>query len=149
MTVSIVDGALRKENIWLMGKLKIALLSLLACALGACAKGEGFDSVDANEFEKIIRSGDVQLVDVRRAEEFAEGHIPGALLLDVTREDFRGKAAFALNREKIVAVYCRSGKRSVTAANILVKEGYKVVNLRGGWLEWSAKGKPSERQTPM
>ena len=66
MTVSIVDGASRKENIWLMGKLKIALLSLLACALGACAKGEGFKSVDANEFEKIIRSGDVQIVDVRR-----------------------------------------------------------------------------------
>lgn len=123
-------------------------MGLLASVLGACAKGEGFKSVDAAEFEKIIRSGDVQLVDVRRPVEFAQGHIPGALLLDVTGEDFHGKAVSALNRKKVVAVYCRSGKRSVTAANILVKEGYEVVNLRGGWQEWVANGKPSERTAP-
>lgn len=128
----------------IMGKIKAVLLGLWACVLGACAQEHGFRSVDADEFETIIGAEGVQLVDVRRQEEYAAGHIPGALLLDVTRADFLDKATLALDHKKPVAVYCRSGRRSVTAANILVKKGYKVVNLRGGWLEWSAKGKAAQ-----
>lgn len=122
----------------------MALLSLLDCVLGACAQEEGFQSVDADEFEKIIHSGGMQLVDVRRVDEYAAGHIPGAVLIDVTRDDFLERAIATLDRGKPVAVYCRSGKRSAVAARLLVKNGYRVVNLRGGWLEWSGKDKASE-----
>ena len=47
-----------------------------------------------------------------------------------------------LPKDKTIAVYCRSGKRSLKAARILANEGYEVVNLRGGWLEWTEKCKP-------
>lgn len=133
-----------RENDWLMGKIKMMLSGLLGSVFAARTGNEGFRSVDADEFEKIIREGGVQLVDVRRVDEYAAGHIPGTVLIDVTRDDFLERAIATLDRGKPVAVYCRSGKRSAVAARLLVKNGYRVVNLRGGWLEWSGKGKASE-----
>ncbi len=77
------------------------------------------------------------MVDVRTAEEYNAGHIEGARNIDVQKENFQKEAVASIPKDKMVAVYCRSGKRSLKAAGILAKAGYHVVNLRGGWLEWS------------
>ena len=121
------------------------MLGFLCCVLGACAQTGDIESVSAEEFESVISRGGVTLVDVRRDDEFRAGHIPGSVNVDVSRDGFAARVDSISGAVKTVAVYCRSGKRSMKAAHMLAKRGYRVVNLRGGWLEWAAEGKPRER----
>lgn len=98
-------------------------------------------TVDANKFEGLINSSKVQLVDARTAEEYASGKISGATNIDVKKEDFKQLAEEKLNKDIPVAIYCRSGKRSLIGADILKKAKFKVINLRGGIIEWEKAGK--------
>lgn len=95
-----------------------------------------YRSVDVNEFAEVIREADVCLLDVRTEKEFAEGHIEGSICIDVTRSDFMEKAAALLPKDKTIALYCRSGRRSKKAAELLSDAGYKVVELNTGYLGW-------------
>jgi rhodanese-related sulfurtransferase len=79
------------------------------------------------------------LVDVRTAQEFAAGHIAGAVNIDVQTLPARIRE---LPTDRPVILYCRSGKRSATAAQILRRAGYNNVRDLGGILEWSAQGLP-------
>jgi rhodanese-related sulfurtransferase len=87
----------------------------------------------------------VQLLDVRTLEEHMEGHIPGSTLIDVKDENCASCVDDLLNKEKKVAIYCRSGRRSRTAAEILVKKGFKVYNLDKGILNWIEEGRDIEK----
>lgn len=100
-----------------------------------------YTSVDADEFQTFIANPNVQLLDVRSQEEFDEGHIAGALLLDVSDSAFVEKAVQLLDVQRPVAVYCRSGRRSVRAACLLSDNHYKVTNLNGGVIAWQDAGK--------
>ena len=88
------------------------------------------------------RSENVIILDVRKADEFAEGHIKGAVLIDQFQSDFVEQAKAKLPKDKIIAVYCRSGRRSANAAGILADVGYKCVNLKGGILAWKKANMP-------
>lgn len=117
------------------------LLSMVVGMLGftCCqAQSDSIITVNANEFEKYVGSDSAIVVDVRTADEFNAGHISGAKNIDVLQSDFKVKVA-TLPTDKTIAVYCRSGKRSLKAAKVLAQHGYKVVNLRGGWIEWTEK----------
>ncbi|WGH74084.1 rhodanese-like domain-containing protein [Tenacibaculum tangerinum] len=81
----------------------------------------------------------VQLLDVRTPEEWAEGVIETPIKIDVTGDDFEGKALEKLDKTKPVYVYCRSGVRSKRATELLVKKGYNAYNVLGGYLEWTEK----------
>lgn len=116
------------------------LLSLASCSVSV----PGIKSVNANEFEKLLQTGNIQLLDVRTAEEFAQGHIPGATNIDVQQPDFLEKAQAVLSRKRIVGIYCRSGKRSMRGAEILNKAKFTVVNLQGGIIEWQDAQKVTE-----
>ena len=118
-----------------MKKIIALLLGLLGLTTNASAQSDSIKTVDAAQFAKIIKSDSVVLVDVRTAEEYAAGHIPNAKNVDVLKSDFKDRVE-TLSKNKEIAVYCRSGKRSLMAANTLAKMGYKVINLRGGWKEW-------------
>ncbi|HAC15542.1 MAG TPA: hypothetical protein DCE78_06305 [Bacteroidetes bacterium] len=97
-----------------------------------------FTSVNVESFKEHM-NGDVIIMDVRSEGEYNGGHIPGAILVDVTKGDFREKIS-GLDKNKPVLVYCRSGNRSVTASKILSKEGFgTVLNLRRGMLEWDGE----------
>ena len=120
-------------------KIKVALLGMLASAMGACAGTGDVTTVEADEFEKDITGHKVQLA------EFSEGHLANAVNIDVKEPDFISKASPRLDRKNKVYVYCRSGKRSMDAARQLSKSGYKVVNLSGGILEWEQQRKPIVR----
>ncbi len=120
----------------------VAFFTALGLGLGACASGENIRSVNADEFETAIMADTVQLVDVRTPEEYAEGHIAYAVNIDVQSPQFKSEAKAKLDTSKLTYVYCRSGKRSMMAAQTLVKAGYKVVNLKGGIMEWEEAGKP-------
>ena len=118
---------------------KFLVMTFLAglCAIFGCS-AKGFVSVEADEFAREIAKEGVQLVDVRTAAEYADGHIPNAVNIDVFSSDFAEKIA-TLDKAKTLAIYCRSGRRSKAAAEQAVKLGFKVVELDGGVLSWRGK----------
>jgi len=115
---------------------------MCATQFSACNSNDGIISVAAPEFEKEIKADSVQLLDVRTPEEYAEGYIDGAININVQSDDFRLLAEKELSKDSTILVYCRSGRRSLDAADILTDLGYKVVNLKGGIMEWKDEGLP-------
>ena len=120
----------------------MGILTMLCALIGCNAQNEGFKSLSVEEYAKAIEDTTIVRLDVRTAEEYADGHIEKALNIDVLRSDFEQKAVAALPKNKTIAVNCRSGKRSKNAARILVKNGYKVIELDAGYNGWTSKGMP-------
>ena len=122
-------------------KSKIILLFFALCLTsGTMAKSRSvkFRSLDVKEFARYIERADVMLVDVRTAEEYAAGHIPNAVNLD--HEDVPSKAEAMLpDKDALILVYCRSGRRSKIASEELVKLGYTNVKEFGGIIDWPYK----------
>ena len=100
-----------------------------------------WSDVGVDEFQTLIADPSVQLLDVRTQEEFDEGHISGALLVDVNDSAFVENALAVIDRQRPVAVYCRSGRRSARAASQLANQGLTVTNLNGGVIAWQDNGK--------
>lgn len=130
----------------IMNKLLLSVMALFTGCLTSCGQ-QDIKSVDADEFEKTISRDGVQLLDVRMETEFREGHIASDKVknIDVKQPGFIKQAGGELDKGRPVAVYCRSGRRSLDAARQLAKHGFEVVNLKGGILEWQEKGKPVRR----
>ena len=122
--------------------LKGIIVVMLSTLFASCSSHQGIESVTADEFENALYDGHVQLLDVRSADEYSQGHIANAENIDVQQPDFIDKAKAKLDNTNPVYVYCRSGKRSMLAAQKLVKAGFKVVNLRDGIVGWENAGKP-------
>ena len=107
----------------------------------ACGQ-QNFENMEVKEFAELIADSNVMVLDVRKADEFAEGHIKGAILIDQFQSDFLEQAKVKLLKDKTIAIYCRSGRRSANAAGKLAEVGYKCVNLKGGILAWKDAGMP-------
>lgn len=114
----------------------MTLLTMLCCLLGCKAQNGTFRSLPAAEFATAIADTSIVRLDVRTAAEFAEGHIAHAINIDVLKDDFEKQALKQLPKGQTIAVNCRSGKRSKTAARILAGHGYKVIELDSGYLGW-------------
>ena len=119
-----------------MKKLFIFISAILCNLLGCTAQQQKFESLDAEAFEQVISDTSVVRVDVRSIDEYASGHIAKAINIDVMKDDFKTKATSLLPKDKTIALYCRSGRRSKKAAGILVENGYKVVELNSGISGW-------------
>ena len=119
---------------------------MLCSLIGCNAQSEGFKSLSVEEYAKAIEDTTIVRLDVRTAEEYADGHIENTLNIDVLKDDFQEKALRILPKDKTIAVNCRSGKRSKNAAKILVKNGYKVIELDEGYNGWVSKGMPVTKQ---
>lgn len=117
---------------------KLFSLLLAATSLVGCQSNTAFKSVDAQQFAEVIADEQVQLVDVRTPEEYSEGHIPGAVNIDVKSADFDTQIA-TLNPDRPVAVYCRSGRRSKLAAERMTNAGLQVTELSEGILSWKGE----------
>ena len=119
-------------------------MSLLTALFGmlSCTSGTSFNNLDVNAFSDKADDPAVFLVDVRTPEEYAEGHLRGAVNIDWNGPDFLVRMETACPKETPVAVYCRSGRRSAEAAGTLAKAGYQVDNLLGGIQAWEEAGKP-------
>ena len=122
--------------------LKGFIIVIFSTLFTSCSSHQGIESVTADEFENALYDGHVQLLDVRSADEYAQGHIANAENIDVQQPDFIDKAQAKLDYTNPVYVYCHSGRRSMLAAQKLVKAGFKVVNLRDGIVGWEDAGKP-------
>jgi rhodanese-related sulfurtransferase len=117
----------------------LGLLTTICALVGCQAEEKKFQSVDVETFAEIINDTNVVLLDVRTSNEYQQGHIPGAILIDVMQTDFLQKAKEQLPLDKTIAVYCRSGRRSKVAAQYLSEEHYKVIELNTGFNSWTGE----------
>ena len=95
-----------------------------------------FLNITAEEAKKLMDSEEDRIIlDVRSREEYDQGHIPGAILIPDT--EIEAKAADLLpDKEQLILVYCRSGRRSKLAAQSLADLGYTNIREFGGILDW-------------
>jgi rhodanese-related sulfurtransferase len=97
-------------------------------------------SIDADEFETLKNQG-YKIIDVRTPAEHLEARIENSILADIYSPDFK-RVIEKLNKEDNYLIYCRSGNRSRTACDFLMKWGFKnVLNLSGGIISWVNAGK--------
>lgn len=119
-----------------MRKIFMIISAVLCNLLGCTAQQQNFESLDVEAFEKAISDTSVVRLDVRSIDEYASGHIAKAINIDVMKDDFKTKATSLLPKDKTIALYCRSGRRSKKAAGILTENGYKVIELNSGISGW-------------
>ena len=94
--------------------------------------------------EHLSRHPDhLYVLDVRTPQEYAEGHVPGAV--NVPQDQLASRLA-EVPKDKDVVIYCRSGRRSALAADVLAANGYsRLSHLEGDMNAWIAKGRPVEK----
>lgn len=108
-----------------------------AAAAAARTKG-GFKEIATIDYEKRRARGKSVVLDVRSPEEFAKGHVPGAVNIDINAPDFAAKAA-QLDKKQTILVNCHAGSRGAIASAELARLGFKTVcNLEGGLQAWEA-----------
>ncbi len=118
-------------------RVMLALAAVLAAvSLSACS-GADYTQISMDEAAQLMQQEtDFVLLDVRTPEEYAGGHIPGAI--NVPNETIGSDPIDALpNKEQKILVYCRSGNRSKMAAAKLAEQGYTNIVEIGGIQSWS------------
>ena len=105
-------------------------------------------TISVDEFDKKLNeTKNVQLVDVRTPEEYAEGHLKGSVNYNLNADDF-DKNLSKLDKSKPVMVYCLAGGRSGEAAEKMKEKGFtEVYNMKGGMMKWNAANKPVDKGT--
>lgn len=131
----------------------LAALSLAACggsstpassAGGAPAAAKKLVEIDVAALKSAREAGPITLIDVRTPEEFASGHVPGAVNLPV--DDLQARMGeLAAHKTGDLYLICRSGARSGRAQGMLASAGYaNPINIAGGTLAWKSAGYPVE-----
>lgn len=125
--VQIIGGADGPTSVFLAGK------------VSADRKQGEYTSISMEEAKEVFATpGDYIILDVRRADEFAEGHIPGAI--NVANEDIGAEQPAELpDLDRVIYVYCRSGRRSKEASAKLAAIGYTNIYEFGGILDWDGE----------
>ena len=121
---------------------KLIFLLLAVMMLTACGQdkendqGAVYVNITAEEAKQIMDSEEGYIIlDVRTQEEYDEGHIPGAIV--ISHEEIAEKAEEVLtDKDQLILVYCRSGRRSKIAAEALVELGYTNIKEFGGIIDW-------------
>ena len=126
-------------------KLRLFLMLLVAFTLTGCTAKTGtkkdgtYTQITMSEAVEMMRSeSGYIIIDVRRPDEFAEGHIPNAI--NIPNEIIGcNEIAELPNKAQLIFVYCRSGSRSKQASEKLVKLGYTSIVEIGGILDWKGE----------
>ena len=115
----------------------LALVLPLGCV--GCASDGGsasYDQISGAEAKALMDSESGYIIlDVREQYEYDEGHIPGAILIPYGEIADRAEKELP-NKDQLILVYCRSGRRSKIAAEELVKLGYTNIKEFGGIIDW-------------
>lgn len=121
---------------------KIILLLLAVTLLTACGPNKDHDreavymNITAEEAKNIMDTEEGYIIlDVRAQEEYDQGHIPGAILIPNTEIEAKAEEVLT-DKDQLILVYCRSGRRSKLAAEILVDLGYTNIREFGGIIDW-------------
>ena len=121
---------------------KLVFLFLAVMMLTACGQdkendqGAVYVNITAEEAKQIMDKEEGYIIlDVRTQEEYDQGHIPGAIV--ISHEEIAEKAEEVLtDKDQLILVYCRSGRRSKIAAEALVELGYTNIKEFGGIINW-------------
>ena len=121
---------------------KLVFLLLAVMMLTACGQdkendqGAVYMNITAEEAKQIMDSEEGYIIlDVRTQEEYDQGHIPGAIV--ISHEEIAEKAEKMLtDKDQLILVYCRSGRRSKIAAEALAELGYTNIKEFGGIIDW-------------
>ena len=121
---------------------KLIFLLLAVMMLTACGQdinndqGAVYVNITAEEAKAIMDNEEGYVIlDVRTQEEYDQGHIPGAIV--ISHEEIAEKAEDVLaDKDQLILVYCRSGRRSKIAAEALVELGYTNIREFGGIIDW-------------
>ena len=122
------------------GLIIMLLISLSLFGMSACGSENGksstYEQISAEQAKTIMDTEkDYIIIDARTEEEFAEGHIENAIL--IPEYEIANRAEKELpDKEQLILVYCRSGRRSKIASEELVKLGYTNVKEFGGIIDW-------------
>ncbi len=124
-----------------MSKLKtLIILSLVITTYLFAQSGSTTQHLTAAEFKKAVDSKKYLLIDVRTPEEFAQGHIAGAININVADSDFAKKVQTKTQKQKQIALYCRSGRRSKLAISQIESLKLQIVELNDGIMSWQQAG---------
>ena len=121
---------------------KLILILLAVMLLTACGNTEEnnqeavYMNITAEEAKQIMDTETGYIIlDVRTQEEYDESHIPGAIVIPNTEIETRAEQELT-DKGQLILVYCRSGRRSKQAAEILVTLGYTNIKEFGGIIDW-------------
>jgi len=124
--------------------MRILAVALVACTFALPAAAAGPASIEPKALGERIAWADQALfvLDVRTPEEYAAGHLPGAANIPHDRLAARlGELSGA--RERDIVVYCRTGRRTAEALEILDKAGFKrLFHLKGDYTRWTGEKRP-------
>ena len=117
----------------------ILSIMLLSSCGNAGSSSSGYRQISMNEAVKMMKDEKNYIIlDARRPDEYAEGHIPGAI--NIPNEEIGAAEIAELpDKSQLILVYCRSGRRSKEASEKLVKLGYTNVVEFGGILDWKGE----------
>ena len=122
----------------LKGLISVLLISLSLFGLASCGgkTAPSYEQITAKEAKEIMDTeADYFLIDARTEEEFSSGHIKGAILIPEYEIAARAEKELP-DKNALILVYCRSGRRSKIASEELVKLGYTNVKEFGGIIDW-------------
>ena len=123
------------KGLIIMLLISLSLFGMTACG-GENGKVSTYEQITAEQAKTIMDTEkDYVIIDARTEEEFAEGHIENAIL--IPEYEIANRAEKELpDKEQLILVYCRSGRRSKIASEELVKLGYTNVKEFGGIIDW-------------
>ena len=123
------------KGLIIMLLISLSLFGMTACD-GENGKASTYEQITAEQAKTIMDTEkDYIIIDARTEEEFAEGHIENAIL--IPEYEIANRAEKELpDKEQLILVYCRSGRRSKIASEELVKLGYTNVKEFGGIIDW-------------
>ena len=123
------------KGLIIMLLISLSLFGMTACD-GENGKASTYEQITAEQAKTIMDTErDYVIIDARTEEEFAEGHIENAIL--IPEYEIKDRAEKELpDKEQLILVYCRSGRRSKIASEELVKLGYTNVKEFGGIIDW-------------
>lgn len=122
--------------------IKIIVVITLLFLTGCKGQSKEINKITTSTLQTVLKNDSkIQLVDVRTPAEWQKGIIEKAIKIDVTSSSFEKEALKLLDKTKPVYLYCRSGGRSMIAAEILLKKGFEVYNIEGGYMQWQQKTK--------
>ena len=120
---------------WIIGMLVMLLFAGCSQAKGNPQEAS-FVNITAEKAKQLMDTEENYIIlDVRTQEEYDQGHIPGATLIPDNRIDADAEKILT-DKNQLILVYCRSGRRSKLAAERLVQLGYTNIKEFGGILDW-------------